>query len=79
MVIYNDIVPFKKYAHASGFDIFAGCSQVQVHFTNIHPVYFTGIFLLTYRKTPSIGRTKSPNLNVSCLALQLSLLNPMKM
>ena len=31
-----------------------------------------------YRKTSSISRTKSPNLNVSCLALQLSLPNPLK-
>ena len=30
------------------------------------------------RKTSSISRTKSPNLNVSCLALQLSLPNPLK-
>ena len=31
-----------------------------------------------YRKTSSINRTKSPNLNVSCFALQLSLPNPLK-
>ena len=31
-----------------------------------------------YRKTSSIGRTKSQNLNVSNLVLQLSLLNPLK-
>ena len=31
-----------------------------------------------YRKTSSINRTKSPNLNVSNLVLQLSLLNPLK-
>ena len=31
-----------------------------------------------YRKTSSISRTKSPNLNVSCIALQLSLPNPLK-
>ena len=30
------------------------------------------------RKTPSISRTESPNLNVSCLVLQLSMLNPLK-
>ena len=31
-----------------------------------------------YRKTSSINRTKSPNLNVSCILLQLSSLNPSK-
>ena len=31
-----------------------------------------------YRKVSNIRRTKSPNLNVSCFVLQLSLLNPMK-
>ena len=31
-----------------------------------------------YRKTPSISRTKSQNLNVSCLIMQLSLLNQLK-
>ena len=35
-------------------------------------------FFLTYRKTSSISRTKSPNLNASNLVLQLSLLNPLK-
>ena len=31
-----------------------------------------------YRKTSSISRTKSQNLNVSCILLQLSSLNPLK-
>ena len=31
-----------------------------------------------YRKTSSISRTKSQNLNVSCLLLQWSLPNPLK-
>ena len=31
-----------------------------------------------YRKTSSIRRTKSQNLNVSCIPLQLSSLNPLK-
>ena len=31
-----------------------------------------------YRKTSSISRTKSPNLNASHLVLQLPLLNPLK-
>ena len=35
-------------------------------------------FYTDYRKTSSIGRTKSPNLNVSCLGLRLSLPNPLK-
>ena len=33
---------------------------------------------LAYRKTSGINRTKSKNLNVSNLVLQLSLLNPLK-
>ena len=32
----------------------------------------------TYRKTSSISRTKSQNLNVSSILLQLSSLNPLK-
>ena len=32
----------------------------------------------TYHKTSSISRKKSQNLNVSCILLQLSLLNPLK-
>ena len=31
-----------------------------------------------YRKTSCISRPKSPNLNVSCILLQLSSLNPLK-
>ena len=31
-----------------------------------------------YRKTSNISRTKSQNLNVSCILLQLSSLNPLK-
>ena len=31
-----------------------------------------------YRKVSNISRTKSPNLNVSSLVMQLSLPNPMK-
>ena len=33
---------------------------------------------VTYRKTPSISRTKFENLNLSCILLQLSSLNPLK-
>ena len=33
---------------------------------------------ISYRKTSSISRTKSQNLNVSCIPLQLSSLNPLK-
>ena len=32
----------------------------------------------SYRKTPSISHTKSQNLNVSCILLQLSSFNPLK-
>ena len=32
----------------------------------------------SYRKTSSISRTKSQNLNVACILLQLSSLNPLK-
>ena len=32
---------------------------------------------IIYRKTSSTGRTKSRNLNVSCLVFQLSLPNPL--
>ena len=35
-------------------------------------------FHAIYRKTSSINRTKSQNLNVSCLLLQWSLPNPLK-
>ena len=31
-----------------------------------------------YRKTSNISRTKSPNLNVFCILLQLSSPNPLK-
>ena len=34
--------------------------------------------VLGYRKTPSISRTKFENLNLSCILLQLSSLNPLK-
>ena len=33
---------------------------------------------MKYRKTSSISRTKFQNLNVSCILLQLSSLNPLK-
>ena len=36
------------------------------------------VMFLYYRKTSSISRTKSQNLNVSCILLQLSSLNPLK-
>ena len=35
-------------------------------------------FVVTYREISNIRRTKSPNLNVPCLVLQLSLPTPMK-
>ena len=34
--------------------------------------------ILIYRKTSSISRTKSQNLNISRILLQLSSLNPLK-
>ena len=34
---------------------------------------------IKYRKTSSLNRTKSQNLNVSCLLLQWSLPNPLKL
>ena len=38
-----------------------------------------GIKMLSYyRKSSSISRTKSQNINVSCILLQLSPLNPLK-
>ena len=36
------------------------------------------LYPILYHKTFSISRTKSQNLNVSCLLLQCSLLNPLK-
>ena len=33
---------------------------------------------MEYRKTSSTSRTKSQNLNVSCILVQLSSLNPLK-
>ena len=38
----------------------------------------TKCVLRIYRKTPSISRTKFENLNLSCILLQLSSLNPLK-
>ena len=34
--------------------------------------------IVAYRKTSSIIHTKSPNLNVSCILMQMSSLNPLK-
>ena len=39
---------------------------------------YVSSFITAYRKTSSISRTKSQNLNVSCILLQLSSLNPLK-
>ena len=41
-------------------------------------VHFIDWFPVNYHKTSSISRTKSHNLNVSNLVLQLSLFNPLK-
>ena len=39
---------------------------------------FTSIGQMLYHKTSSISRTKSQNLNASCILLQFSSLNPLK-
>ena len=41
-------------------------------------VWSSSSCLINYRKTSSISRTKSQNINVSCILLQLSSLNPLK-
>ena len=45
---------------------------------NIISMHLREEYLLDYRKISNISRTKSPNLNVSRLVVQLSLPNPMK-
>ena len=46
--------------------------------TRPHQVNDTLQIILNYCKTFSISGTKSQNLNVSCILLQLSSLNPLK-
>ena len=48
------------------------------HWRHIIDIYTTTQNNLIYRKKSSISRTKSQNLNVSCILLQLSSLNPLK-
>ena len=62
-----------------------GLSQVYLPVQPVHTyqpwhlhLALPGSISMTYRKTSSISRTKSQNLNVSNLVLQLSLLNPLK-
>ena len=46
---------------------------------NLHdPTGYTDISVVSYRKTSSISRTKSQNLNFSCILLQLSSFSPLK-
>ena len=60
--------------------------SVEPRLESLYPAFLTGINLqhhsivdsYKYRKVSNIRRTKSPNLNVSRLVLQLSLPNPMK-
>ena len=59
------ILPFRMIMHSSY------ASQGQ-------SVIATAIRPFNYRKTSSISRTKSQNLNVSCILLQLFSLNPLK-
>ena len=48
------------------------------HFVHYQIYLFYNMPQWTYRKISNISRTKSQNLNVSRLVLQLSLPNPMK-
>ena len=67
-----------------GDDAKAKCPEINlVHVPEVRgkadlTMYDFKIMLLYYRKTSSISRTKSLNLNVPCLLLQWSLPNPLK-
>ena len=52
------------------------CDVCSIHPCIIQP--FAHVLTCNYRKTSSINRIKSQNLNVSCILLQLSSLNPLK-
>ena len=61
-------------------------TSVTIHSTSALPTMATLVnimvmngWLTFYRKTPSISRTKFENLNLSCILLQLSSLNPLKL
>ena len=54
---------------------------MRIYFSNycLRPSYKASqSFKSMYRKTSSISRTKFQNLNVTCIILQLSSLNPLK-
>ena len=71
MTKYNSGKPFKRqWEHSFGFISL----WYDVYF--LHNIW--SIESITYRKTSSISRTKFQNLNVSCILLQLSSLNPLK-
>ena len=70
-----------------------GGSKLHIHALNHRPISDIGLYLNSemdyqitvskraigvYRKTSSISRTKFQSLNVSCVLLQLSSLNPLK-
>ena len=48
----------------------------KMEFTIVHVML--KLWFVSYCKTSSISNTKSQNLNVSCILLQLSSLNPLK-
>ena len=49
-----------------------------IRYANVHNIGMR-FYVNYYRKTSSINRTKSRNLNVSCILLQLSSLNSLKL
>ena len=61
-------------------NLFAFCHFLTLrwHRWQYHPCERPGSVYSTYRKTSGISRTKSQNLNVSCILLQLSSPNPLK-
>ena len=49
------------------------------HTLKINNLQTEPLWCWNYRKTSSISRTESQNLNVSCILLQLSSFNPLKL
>ena len=60
--------------HQNGIPLHWYCNIIENIFLNVDMKQF----LNNYRQISNISHTKSQNLNVSCLVLQLSLSNPMK-
>ena len=60
--------------HQNGIPLHWYCNIIENIFLNVHMKQF----LNNYRQISNISHTKSQNLNVSCLVLQLSLSNPLK-